>query len=173
MAGITKDHRHASVVTAGDGRGKELGQILDRENNAYVENVYVYTLDAAGTPSRISARSALGIVRYAVSATTTHTITNGTITLTGSSTAQTIPVPAADGDQLIILNKNAGTNTVTAGASKIFDQGTTSASPAAQTTVSLKGIGAFIHLIGVNSVWQTHSGTLDADNTDTIAVTYA
>lgn len=173
MSGAVTDPRGAAAPTPGDGRPKEPGNLVDREFNGMFENVYLYTLNAAGSGTRIDLRKAVGVTRYAVSATTTHTATNATIILTGASTAQTIPVPAANGDRLIILNNNAGTNTVTASANKIYDQGTTTASPAAQTTVSLKGVGAFIDLIGINSLWWTHSGTLDAEGTDAIAVTYA
>lgn len=180
MAGIVHDHRNASVATPGDGRGDELGKIIDRAQNGYFENVYVYTLNAAGTAVRSDIRAyAYGISRYSVSATTTHTTTNAVITVTGASTTQTIPAPANDGDRILVLNKNAGSNAVTAGANAIFDDGivdlnnNTNGTPTARTTATLKGIGAFIELTGVNGKWVTTSGTTDRTGSDAIALTFS
>ena len=179
MAGITHDVRGSAAATPGDGRPRELGRILDREDNGYFRDVYLYTFDKDGVSL---GRTNVGptVRRITVASTSTQTgITNGTLILTGASTAQTIPVPAADGDRLLIINKNAGSNTVTAGSNKIYDDGVVdlngiiNRTPAAQTTVTLKGVGAFIELIGANSLWFTASSTLWRTGSDAVAVTFA
>lgn len=174
MAGSAVDFQWASMPVPGDGRPKVQNYGVDRDNNAVYNDVYFYGTNANGTRTRQQVGPSLQRTTY--SATTTVTQKEGVIIQTGSARALTIPTPVTvtdDGKLLTIVNGNAGSNTVTAGASKIYDQGTTTASPAAQTTVTLHGIGAFIQLVAVGGLWFTASGTLDADNADAIYVTYA
>jgi len=41
-AGIAKDFRMNAVVSPGDGTGKELGTLVDREHNIYVNRLFIY-----------------------------------------------------------------------------------------------------------------------------------
>lgn len=53
MAGISLDFKGNPVVVPGDGTGREVGAILDRDNNAYMNRLYLY--NGTGTRTQISA----------------------------------------------------------------------------------------------------------------------
>lgn len=176
MAGIKTDYKFAAVTTPGDGRPKELGAILDRDNNGYFNDVYVYTTN--GT------RRAIGddFDITTISATSTTTQKRGTIRLAGAATTITIPTPTTgtdDGLRLHFINATADAKSITAGANNIFDLGDPSAdngvsagtTPAQRTTMTLTGIGATATLVAIGGKWFTAARTLNGGATISVAYT--
>jgi hypothetical protein len=53
MSGISLDFKDNPVVVPGDGTGKEVGNILDRDHNAYLNRLYLY--NGTNTRTQISA----------------------------------------------------------------------------------------------------------------------
>lgn len=172
MSGDSVDHRGAATVVPGDIRKRKT--FRDRGDNDYADNFYFYSTNANSVSTRQSVAAPLQKASYSLDTTTTWK--SGVIIQTGASKALTIPAPTTltdDGNELLIVNNNAGSNTVTAGANKIYDDGNSTTSPAARTTVTLHGVGAFIKLVASGGLWFTEAATLDRDNTDAIYITYA
>lgn len=170
MAGIQLDFAGDAPVTPGDGRPRELGRILDKDDNAYFKEVYV--LDTEGARRAVGPR--LTLTSF-TTASPTATQKEGTILL-GDVTDFIFPAATAgtdDGKRLLIVSTTASAKLIAPGTfNSLMDFGTTTSSPAQHSEAEMKGVGAMIEFVAAGGKWWALAGTQDADNTDSVYVRF-
>lgn len=185
MAGIQTDFYGAAAVTPGDGRPREIARILDKDDNGYFKDVYVYT-----QPSNVRQPIADQFANNLLTATATTTQEQGIIRIGGTTPTITIPTPTAttdDGKILTLLAVTAGVKTITAGTNKIYDSGSPAlaadsgtntqagVAPTAHTNITLEGVGANVQLIACQGAWYVMpllNGVNDVNGVGTPIIDY-
>lgn len=151
MAGIRKDFARNDVVVAGRGMvvPKELGTILDREHNAYFNDVYYYNGVTSTYPSTDRQSLRAKLFTQTITATSgTITAKEGTIVLepTGAAT-YTLEDPAATDDGKV-LRFIAGT------AQNITINGTFNTTPDTFNRVLPATVGDHVWVQAINGRWH-------------------
>lgn len=148
MAGITHDFRGVAVVSPGNGEGKEHARVLDRECNAYLNDVYYIDYLNARASLRTDIQP-LQITNLTATGTVSSPL-EGTYNLGASATpiALTAPATANNGQIIRFINQTAAQKVITG----LFID----ASGNPQTTLTLaNSIGNFAELVAVSSGrWQ-------------------